>query len=118
MLAIHAARLFLGATTAHTSNILVDAEGHLYSIDHEYCSRTDGEELRILFDNIKRDTDAFNALRGVAELHEETLRGFLEDLPVPAGVRWFKWPLGSREKTIDYYLNRLRLWKARFEEMA
>jgi hypothetical protein len=114
MLAIHAARLFLGMSIAHLSNVLVDPEGRLYSIDHEFCSATDGEELRILFDNVKPGTRASKALRGVAELTEEKLRELFDDLPVPPGVRWFCWPMGSREKTVEHYLERLRLWKQRF----
>lgn len=77
-----------------------------------------GDDLRTLFNDIEPNTRAFEALRGVAELSEEKLRGLFENLPIPAGTRWFRWPLGSQEKTADYYAERLRFWKQRFEEMA
>jgi hypothetical protein len=114
MLAIHAARIFLGASLAHLSNVLVNSDGRLFSIDHEFCAATDGEDLRTLFNDMHPRTRAFAALRGVAELGEKKLRELFEDLAVPAGTRWFRWPLGSKEKTIDYYVNRLRYWKLRF----
>lgn len=118
MLAIHAARLFLGCSMAHTSNVLVDPEGRLYSIDHEFSIATDGDDLYILFNDIKCGTRAFEALRGVAELTEEKVRELFEDLPVPSGARWFRWPLGSKEKTVEYFLTRLRLWKLGFEKVS
>jgi hypothetical protein len=118
MLAIHSARLFLGMSVAHLSNVLVDPEGRLYSIDHEFCSATDAEELRILFDNVKPGTRAFEALRGVAQLSEEKLRELFEGLPAPDWTRWLRWPLGSKEKTVAYHLERLRLWKALFENAS
>lgn len=118
MLRIHSARLFLGVTVAHASNVLVDFEGRLYSIDHEHCTATDGDDLFVLFEDMKSGTRAFESLRGVAELSEEKLRALFEGLSVPDGARWFRWPLGSKEKTVAYYIDRLRLWKLGFKKVS
>jgi hypothetical protein len=119
MLAVHAARLFLGISIAHTSNVLVDRDGRLYSIDHEFCTATGGEDLVTLFEDIKSGTRAFEALRGVAQLSEEKLRELFEGLPgCPGRPAWFRWPLGSKEKTVAHYLKRLRLWKFGFEKLS
>lgn len=118
-LAIHAARLFFGATAAHPSNLLVDGSARLYSIDHELCVQTDGAELPWLFDSVKPGTRAFKALGRVAELTDEEVRGLFENPPeVAVGPAWFRWPLGSREKTEAYYRNRLHTWKWLFAKGA
>jgi hypothetical protein len=110
-LAIHAARFFLSATTAHSSNLLVDAEGNLSTIDFEYCARTPGDELKKLFENVIPGTRAFEALRPVAELRNWDIRGLFDDLP-----EWVWWPLGSKEATVEHYLSRLRKWQKLFSE--
>lgn len=91
MLKIHAARLFLGCTTAHASNILVNAEGQLFSIDHADVARTDGSEIDLLFQNVRPGTVAFDALGMVARLPVVAVRDYGEAGP--------------------YYLDRLRKWK-------
>jgi hypothetical protein len=108
-LRIHAARAFLATSFAHSSNLLVDPEGQLYTVDFEYCNWTDGEDIRLLFENVARGTRAFQALRDVAELTEAQLCGLFEDLP-----SWIPWPLGSKERTISYYQARLNQWKSYF----
>jgi hypothetical protein len=109
-LAIHAARFFLCATTAHSSNLLVDAEGNLSTIDFEYCARTPGDELEKLFENVIPGTRAFEALRPVSELRNWDVRGLFDDLPECV---W--WPLGSQQATVEHYLSRLRKWKGLFK---
>ena len=105
MLRIHAARLFLGATTAHVSNLLVDNKANLYTIDTEYCLATTNEDLEKLFSNIVPETRAFEALRPVSELNEYEVTGMFDELPEVG------WPLGSKKKTVEDYLSRLRKWK-------
>lgn len=108
MLAMHAARAFLGTTFSHASNTLVDAEGRLFTIDMEFAVATTGDDLDRLFDNIIPQTRAFEALRPVAELSEFEVAGMFDDLPEVG------WPLGSKEKTAEYYTERLRKWKTLF----
>jgi len=109
MLAIHAARLFLGCTTAHAGNILIDGSARLYSIDHELCAATDGEEIRILSNNLKRGTKAHAALKRVADLPERSVYGIFEGLPLDT-----EWPLGSHERTALHFIRRLRLFRQNF----
>lgn len=113
-LSLHAARLFLATTTAHASNILVDARGKLYSIDHETCARTDGEELVQLFENILPDTAAFESLRNVARLSEKQVGSLFDGFEREASANWFHWPMVTQKKTAEHFINRLRLWKRLF----
>ena len=112
MLRIHAARLFLGATTAHVSNLLVDNKANLYTIDTEYCLATTSEDLDRLFENIVPHTRAFYALSPVAELREFEVAELFDELPEVG------WPLGSKEKTVEHYTKRLRKWKGLFETLS
>jgi hypothetical protein len=109
MLRIHAARLFLGATSAHASNILVDGQANLSSIDMEYCLATTHEDLDRLFDNIIPRTRALEALCPVSELIEFQVAELFDELPEVG------WPLGSKKKTVEHYIERLRKWKTLFE---
>jgi hypothetical protein len=109
VLRIHAARAFLATSFAHSSNVLVDPEGQLYTVDFEFCNHTDGDDIRLLFESVVRGTRAFESLRGVAELTETHVYGIFEDLP-----GWIPWPLGSKEKTGSYYEVRLNQWKGLF----
>jgi len=109
MLAIHAARLFLGCSAGHAGNILVDADGKLYSIDHESCAHTNGEELELLFDNVQRDTRAWRSLAGVASLSHEDIASLFSAIPDDA-----HWPLGDKAKTVDYFCGRLTYWRWRY----
>lgn len=109
MLRIHSARLFLGCSAAHAGNVLVDADGKLYSVDHESCAATDGEELELLFDNVQRDTRTWWTLRGVAGLSHENIVALFADIPESA-----HWPLGSKQTTVNYFTGRLDYWKFRY----
>lgn len=113
-LAIHAMRLFLAASTAHRSNVLVNVTGKLCAIDFEICTRTDGEEIDLVFQNVARGTRAFAALAGVARLSENQVGALFDGLPACPG--WPMWPLGSKAKTAECYLARLRRWKAGFHK--
>jgi hypothetical protein len=108
MLAIHAARLFLATTTAHSGNILVNAEGKLFSVDHERVEKTDGQEIELLSQNIRPKTRAARSLEAVASLDEADVRSLFENLPD------VDWPLGDRETTVRHYTARLALWKEKF----
>ena len=108
-LAIHAARFFLSATTAHSSNLLVDAEGNLSTIDFEYCARTPGDELEKLFENVIPGTRAFESLRPISRLGRGEIAGLFDGLPECV---W--WPLGSQQATVEHYLSRLRKWQRLF----
>lgn len=108
MLRVHAARLFLSCSAAHQSNVLVNKDAELFSIDHATCIQTDAFEIKALFANIRRETRAWNALRDVARLDGRTVVDLLE------GFKAFKWPLGSLWSTQDYFLSRLELWQKSF----
>lgn len=112
-LRIHAARLFLNCPAAHGGNILTDADGRLYSIDHERCLLSDGEELRMLFDNIRPFTKPWYALGDVCSLSEQNICDMLSDLP--DGITW---PLGSLDATRAYFTKRLNYWQRRFFEQS
>jgi len=109
MLAIHAARLFLGCSTAHAGNVLVDANGKLYSIDHEICECTNGGELAALFKYTKKVTRAWRVLAGVAALEPTDVERLFDDLPEQV-----TWPLRSKYETVYYFLERLDFWKKHF----
>jgi hypothetical protein len=96
MLKIHAARLFLSATCAHASNVLVNAAGQLFSIDHADVAKTDGSEIGMLFANVKPGTRAFDALHQVCTLSELAVR---EIFP---------------RESAAYYIERLRKWRRNF----
>jgi hypothetical protein len=110
MLLIHAARVFLACTTAHAGNILVDASGKLYSIDHERCELTDGREIDLLAENVKLGTRAHESLRVIsASLDTAIVRGLFDILPEQV-----TWPMGPRDRTVTHYLSRLEKWKKCF----
>jgi hypothetical protein len=100
MLRIHAARLFLSATCAHASNILIDSAARLYSIDHADCAKTSGEEIDLLFQNVRPGTKAFDTLHQVCTLSEFTVR---EIFP---------------RESAGYYVQRLRKWRRNFSRAA
>jgi hypothetical protein len=99
MLRIHAARLFLCSTTAHASNILVDAAGTLYSIDHADCVVTSGTELPALAQAVAPGTRAHEALRSISSLSERQLAMLFND-----------------GRIFRHYARRLERWKQVFAE--
>lgn len=113
MLRIHAARLFLGCSTAHAGNVLVDADANLYSIDHESVQKFDGEDLVWLFDSIVPHTRAWLSLGNVCSLSEQNICDMLSDLPDNT-----VWPLGSADATRAYFTKRLNYWQRRFFEQS
>jgi hypothetical protein len=96
MLKIHAARLFLGATTAHASNILVNAAAQLFSVDHADLAKTDGSEIDMLFEHVAKGTRAWDALYLIAALSEPIVEGIFAE-------------------TSDHYIARLRRWRRNVE---
>jgi hypothetical protein len=111
-LLIDAARLFLAATSAHASNILVDGSGNLYSIDHECIEHTDLSEIAALGRWLKRGTAAHDAVRRVAELTEAAIETLFVGLPNDT-----TWPLGDQQTTSRYFQDRLFLWQTHFGEV-
>jgi hypothetical protein len=61
-LEICAARIFLGSSAPHFSNVLCDKAGRLVSIDHARAAFEDGSDLFELFYFVSRDSEAFKAL--------------------------------------------------------
>ena len=117
ILAIHAARIFLGCSCGHASNVLVDVRGRLHSIDHESVMSWNefmNQDIVFLISQcVKQGTPAFNAIERVAELREDQVAALFDDLPEskwagPGGTPWY---LGSRNQTEHYFLKRLRIWK-------
>lgn len=109
-LAIHAARLYLCTSTAHSANILVDAEGCLYTIDFECCTEPPKDDLDRLFSNVIPGTRAFESLRPISKVREREVAELFEELP-----EWIEWPLGSKEQTVQRHLSRLRKWQRLFK---
>ena len=110
-LAIHAARLYLCTSTAHSANILVDAEGCLYTIDFECCTQPPKDDLDKLFSNISPRTHAFESLRPISKLSKWEVDELFEGFP-----EWVEWPLDSKEATVGHYIERLRKWQQLFHE--
>jgi hypothetical protein len=107
MLAIHAARIFLGCSAAHASNVLVDGTGRLYSIDHEMVAK-DAGELEWTFRSIQRGTPAAAALERISELTEAQLTTIFEGLQeVPRRSHML-----DQENAVRYFVERLRRWKS------
>lgn len=108
MLKIHSARLFLGCSTAHSGNILVDSTGKLFSVDHENVVSTNSRELVTLFKYTKRKTSAWDALASVASLEADAIETLFADFPaehMPGCHR------ESKYAVVEYFLDRLELWK-------
>jgi hypothetical protein len=103
-LKIAAARVFLGCSCPHFSNMLTTKDGQLISIDHCRSNFENGEDLRELFYFINRDSVAFAALSTVARLTEEDIRASVEEIPRHRAC-------GSTNGLAEYFVERLRLWK-------
>lgn len=111
-LLIDAGRLFLAATAAHASNVLVDGVGRLCSIDHECVEHTDLSEIAALGRWLKRGTAAHDAVRRVAALTNGDLEALFDGLPNDT-----TWPLGDQQATVEYFQSRLFLWQTHFGEV-
>lgn len=103
ILKLHAFRFFFGTTAAHDSNILVNADGNLFSVDHELVPRGSGADILELFRNIAPQTKAQSALAHITTLTLDDVRAAFDRLP--SGLVW---PLGDHDATVTYFLNRLR----------
>jgi hypothetical protein len=103
-LAICAARVFLGCSAPHFSNVLATKQGELISIDHARACFEDGEDLRNLFYFVDRGSEAFKILGLVAILTEDDIRECVSEIPKHPAV-------GSTNGLADYYVQRLQLWK-------
>jgi len=103
-LAICAARIFLGCSAPHFSNVLVTKEGELISLDHARMCFEDGTDLRELFYFVNRNSKAFKILDGVIGLTESDIRRSVDEIPEHPAC-------GSKTGLADYYCKRLNLWK-------
>jgi hypothetical protein len=104
-LRIAAARLFLGSgCTPHLGNILITQKAALISIDHVHSYLENGEDLRLVFSSVNRDSRLLEVLGRVARLTENDIRASVEDIP--------KHPACGRISGIaEYFCKRLQLWK-------
>jgi len=106
-LRICAARIFLGCSAPHFSNTLVSLTGSLISIDHCRANFENGDDLRMLFRFVARDSRAFDVLGGVAALTVDDIRAAVSEIPQHPAC-------GSTDGLADYFCERLRLWKNLF----
>jgi hypothetical protein len=103
-LRIAAARVFLGCSCPHFSNLLTTTDGRLISLDHARSYFESGEDLRELFYFIDRRSEAFKALDDVARLTESDIRESVFEIP--------SHPACSFDgRLADYFCQRLKLWK-------
>ena len=104
LMKLHAARVFLNTSCGHRRNILINPSGDLFSIDHENVMFSDGWELALLFEHVKKNTTAFEACGAVANLNAAALDSCFKDLA------YANFPLGLA-RTRDYLQGRLDYWK-------
>ena len=104
-LRIAAARLFLGSgCTPHLGNILITQKAALISIDHVHSYLENGEDLRLVFSSVNRDSRLLEVLGRVARLTENDIRASVEEVPRHAVC-------GQMSGIAEYFCKRLQLWK-------
>jgi hypothetical protein len=106
-LRIHAARVFLGLTSAHFSNVLVTRHAQLVSIDHDTAFFENGEDVEALFRFVQRGSEVRKMLDRVAELTEADIRASIAATPKHPAC-------GSADELQEfeqYFVRRLGLWK-------
>jgi hypothetical protein len=103
-LSIAAARVFLGCSCPHFSNLLTTKDGQLISIDNARSHFEKGDDLRELFYFFDRRSDVFKVLDGVNALTEKDIRESVSEIPRHAACR-------STVGLADYFCKRLRHWK-------
>jgi hypothetical protein len=104
-LRICAGRVFVGCSAPHASNVLVTREAQLISIDHARVYFERGDDLRMLFRFVRRDSRVFRILGEVAALTADDIRAAVAEIPKHPAC-------GSTGGLADYYERRLELWKA------
>lgn len=104
-LKICAARAFVACSAPHNANVLVTPQGELISIDHCTIHREDGDDLRMLFRYINRNSSVFGVLSDIAALAETEIRAAVAEIPCHPACR-----CDYSDLTI-YFVDRLRLWK-------
>lgn len=104
-LRIHAARTLLSLTTAHFSNVLTTRDARLFSIDNDTGYFEGGEDIEMLFCNVRRLTEVRKILDDIADaLTERDIRDAIAALPQHPAV-------GPTEELESYFVERLRLWR-------
>jgi len=106
-LRVCAARVFLGCSAPHFGNVLLTLKGELVSIDHARTNFENGDDLRMLFRFVARDSRAFDVLGGVAALTIDDIRAAVSEIPQHPAC-------GPTEGLTGYFCERLRLWKNLF----
>jgi hypothetical protein len=103
-LTICAARIFIGCSSPHFGNVLVTKKGELISIDHASGYFESEDHLKELFYFVDRKAEAFKALDDVARLTESDIRESVFEIPRHPAC-------GSTAGLVDYFCQRLKLWK-------
>jgi hypothetical protein len=106
-LRIHAARVFLGLTTAHFSNVLVTRSAELISIDHDCAFFENGEDIETLFRFVRRGSEVWRMLDSVAMLTEADIRASIAAIPKHPACG----SADELEAYEQYFIRRLGLWK-------
>jgi hypothetical protein len=104
-LTLCAARVFLGCSTPHMSNVLVAKNARLISIDHATAHVENGDDLGMLFRFVRRDSLAFRILGQVAALSADDIRAAVAEVPRHTAC-------GSVDGVAEYYERRLQLWRS------
>lgn len=112
-----AARVFLGCSAPHYSNVLCTEDGQLVSIDHCMVVTDDGKSVRMLFEHTRRDTKAFDALRHVGKLTDDDIKEAVAQVPRHPACGS---PADALERNLravrDFYIAQLKLWKRLLSE--
>ncbi len=116
-LRICAARVFLGCSAPHMSNVLCTEDGELVSIDHCTTLTDGGESARMLFQHTKRHTLAFDALKHGGTLTEQNIEESIAQVPRHPACGSQADALERNLKAVEnYYLAQLGLWKELLRE--
>ena len=102
---IAAARIFIGCTSPHFSNVLVSKDGSLILIDHDSARFESGKDLEMLFRFVRRGSRVFDLLGEVAALTDGDIRAAVAAIPKRPAC-------GPVESLAPYFCERLALWKA------
>lgn len=103
-LKICAARVFVGCSAPHNSNVLVTRSGELVSIDHCTAYYEDGDDLRRLCRYVNPDSFSYRVLGEIAALTEDDICASVAEVPRHAAC-------GSTAGLAEYFTKRLRLWQ-------
>jgi hypothetical protein len=116
-LTVCAARVFLGCSAPHMSNVLCTEDGELISIDHCTTLTDDGESVRMLFKYTRKGTLGFDALRHVGKLTDGDIKAAIAEVPRHPACGSPPDALERNLKAVEnYYISQLGLWKKLLRE--